>query len=142
MSSGHVDRNLLFGFLALQNNFIDREDLIAAVSAWLVDKSRSLSDILRERRALASDEFQLVEALAAKHLERHGNDPEKTLAALETAGNVCEQLKQLGDPDLDASMAHVSYSQRDAKQQIEATLPVDSSQSITSRYRVMRPHAK
>src|SRR5687768_16201748 len=122
MSSSHVDRNLLFGFLALQNNFIDREDLIAAVSAWLVDKSRSLSDILRERHALASDEYQLVAALAAKHLERHGNDVEKTLAALETVGNVCEQLKQLGDPELDASMVHISYSRANPREQYEATL--------------------
>src|SRR5437868_4597411 len=40
MSSSYIDRNLLFGFLALQNNFIPREELIAAVSVWLADKSR------------------------------------------------------------------------------------------------------
>ena len=32
--------SLLFGLLALQNNFIDRETLLAAFNAWIADKSR------------------------------------------------------------------------------------------------------
>jgi eukaryotic-like serine/threonine-protein kinase len=142
MSSNHVDRNLLFGFLALQNNFIDREDLIAAVSAWLVDKSRTLGDILRERKALAEDEYQLVAALAAKHLERHANDPEKSLAALSTMDVLPQQLKQLGDPDLEASLNHVGRSKADSEPQLAETLKVESSETVSSRFRIMRPHAK
>ena len=38
MSPSSADRNLLFGFLALQNDFLSREELIAAVSIWLQDK--------------------------------------------------------------------------------------------------------
>jgi hypothetical protein len=60
MPSSNVDRNLLFGCLALQNNFISREELITAVSAWLVDKSRALDEILRERGALAEEQRKLV----------------------------------------------------------------------------------
>jgi hypothetical protein len=33
------DCNLLFGILALQMDFIGRDDLIAAMSAWVVDKA-------------------------------------------------------------------------------------------------------
>ena len=49
MSHSTVDRNLLFGILALQNNFINREVLLAAFTAWVVDKQRPLGEILREQ---------------------------------------------------------------------------------------------
>lgn len=34
------DRNLLFGIIALQMDFIKREQLVAATSTWLTDKTR------------------------------------------------------------------------------------------------------
>ena len=36
------DRNLLFGILALQMDFIGRDALIAAMNAWILDKAKSL----------------------------------------------------------------------------------------------------
>jgi len=63
-----ADYHLLFGLLALQNDFVSREELVTATSVWLLDKSRSLGDILRERGAIAEDEHQLLSALVAKHL--------------------------------------------------------------------------
>src|SRR5207247_2434120 len=134
--------NLLFGFLALQNNLISREDLIAAVSGWLVDKNRPLSEVFRQRRLLADDEFPILEALVAKQLARHGNDAEKSLAALATVAPPCEELKQLGDADIVASLVHVSLDHRDADPHLAKTLSVDLSKSSSSRYRIMRPHAK
>ncbi len=71
----HADRNLLFGVLAMQMDFVTREALIAAVSAWVLDKSRPLDRILVEQGALAADERDLLEPLIHKHLERHGGDP-------------------------------------------------------------------
>jgi hypothetical protein len=35
-----ADRNLLFGILALQMDFIQRDALIAAMHAWVLDKTR------------------------------------------------------------------------------------------------------
>jgi hypothetical protein len=37
-----ADRNLLFGILALQMDFIGRDALIAAMNAWVLDKSKPL----------------------------------------------------------------------------------------------------
>jgi hypothetical protein len=51
-SSGAVemaDRNLLFGIVAVQMNFISREGLISAMKAWVLDKHRLLSDLLLEQ---------------------------------------------------------------------------------------------
>ncbi len=45
-----ADRNLLFGILALQLDFIGRDDLIAAMNAWVLDKNKVLGRVLPEQR--------------------------------------------------------------------------------------------
>ena len=54
MSQPAADRNLLFGILALQMDFITRDDLIAAMNAWVLEKHRPLADVLEEQGALAT----------------------------------------------------------------------------------------
>ena len=60
MSQSDADRNLLMGILAVQMDFISREQLIAAMNAWAADKRKTLEDILLRsespcgRRALAA----------------------------------------------------------------------------------------
>ena len=53
MSRLAADRNLLFGILALQMDFISRDALIAAMNAWVLEKHRPLADLLEERGALS-----------------------------------------------------------------------------------------
>ena len=101
-------RHLLFGILALQNNFIDRDALLAAFNTWVADKSRTLGQILVERGALAGDEHALLEALVGKHLKRYGDDPGRSLAALGPIASVHRDLERIADGDLHASLAHVS----------------------------------
>jgi eukaryotic-like serine/threonine-protein kinase len=52
MSSTACDRNLLFGVLALQMDFLDRDTLLAALQAWAFDKTHSLGDILVAQQIL------------------------------------------------------------------------------------------
>jgi eukaryotic-like serine/threonine-protein kinase len=68
MSSSHVDRNLLFGILALQMDFISRDALIAAMHAWVLNKQKPLGQILLEQGALAPDVQTVLDALVKKHL--------------------------------------------------------------------------
>src|ERR1700722_892859 len=82
MASANGDRNLLFGILALQMDFIGRDALIAAMNAWVLEKSKTLGHILLEQEALAPDTHALLEALVQKHLALHGNDAEKSLATV------------------------------------------------------------
>ena len=81
-----ADRGLLFGVLALQNDFISRDDLVAAFAVWVADKARPLGQILVDRGALDDARRALLEALVGEHLKRHGGDPEKSLAALSSLG--------------------------------------------------------
>src|SRR5262249_17856096 len=84
MAALAADRDLLFGLLALQNGLINQGQLVAAFQAWTLDKSRNLADHLEARGDLTAAKRALLESLAAVHLEAHGGDAEKSLAA--TAG--------------------------------------------------------
>src|SRR5436309_13789548 len=88
------DRNLLFGVLALQMDFINRDALVRAVNAWVLDKDKPLGQILVEQGSLREDAHLLLEALVEKHLEMHGGDPHKSLASVSSLGPVLEELRR------------------------------------------------
>ena len=75
-----ADRNRLFGILALQMEFISRDALIAAMHAWVLDKSKSLGQILSDQQALGADEDKghgcdEQNLLGAENALEHGNLP-------------------------------------------------------------------
>ena len=55
MSRSPADRNLLFGILALQMDFIGRDALVAAMNAWVLAKHRTLGEILVDQGGLTAD---------------------------------------------------------------------------------------
>ncbi|HEX8203137.1 MAG TPA: hypothetical protein VF590_21860, partial [Isosphaeraceae bacterium] len=55
-----ADANLLFGILALQLDFVTRDALIAAMHAWVLQKSKPLGRILVEQGALAEARHALL----------------------------------------------------------------------------------
>jgi hypothetical protein len=85
-SSPASDRNLLFGILALQMDFISRDTLIRAMHAWVLQKTTPLGQILLEQQALSAEEHDLLHALVQKHIQKHGGDVQKSLATLNTTG--------------------------------------------------------
>jgi serine/threonine-protein kinase len=140
-----ADRNLLFGLLALQNNFIDRDALLDAVNRWVHDRVHPLGEILVERGALRPDEFALLDALVGKHLEKFDYDPQKSLAALSSIGSVRKDLSRIDDPEVQASLSHVSAARQSQEKDQALTLAptvVGDSTSAGTRFLILRPHAK
>jgi serine/threonine protein kinase/lipopolysaccharide biosynthesis regulator YciM len=138
-----ADRNLLFGILALQMDLVNRDQLIAAMNAWVLDKGKPLGDILVGRHALQPDEQFLLEALVLKHLARHGGDPGRSLAALSSLGPVRDDLQRIPDADLQASLTYLPRT-RPAEDDPHAA-PAPAAGMPTSsgrRFRILRPHAK
>jgi len=137
-----ADPNLLFGLLALQNNFIDRDTLVAAFAAWVTDKSRDLGRLLLERGAVDAETHALVEALARKHLKLHGGDLEESLAALSSLGSVREDLERVADPELQTSLTRVPRTNERADP--DATAPrahtAGTSTAAGMRFRILRLH--
>lgn len=145
-SAANTSKNLLFGILALQNDFITRDQLVAATAVWIGDKTRSLENILVEQGALGDDERQLLSALVQKHLAKHDNDPEKSLRSLSSLGSsVKDDLAQLNDSLVTQSVAQVSLDRCD-----EPSVDPFATRALTPReianhgvrFRVLRPHAR
>src|SRR6516164_3596997 len=107
MAATTPERDLLFGLLALQNGLIDQGQLVAAFQAWTCDRSRPLADHLTARGDLDADQRAGVEAMVGLHLKKHGGDVERSLAAVPAGRSTREKLAALGDPEVEASLAHV-----------------------------------
>jgi serine/threonine protein kinase len=135
------DRNLLVGILALQMDFIDREQLIAAMNSWVLEKSKRLDQILLEQNSLGEDTRALLVALVEKHLELHGGDAEKSLAALSSLGSVREELGDLGNPQVDATLARVTTKLECDDPLLSETIAAGTPSSEGQRFRILRPHA-
>jgi serine/threonine-protein kinase len=136
MSAAASDLNLLFAVLALQNELVAKDDLLAAMNAWGLEKHRALADLLVERRALAVADRQLLDGLIKRQLKKHGT-AEKSLAAVPVSSWLKQQIKSVCHPDLEQSVAHLG-----AGDDSNVTVSHITRDSDGLRYRILRPHAK
>jgi serine/threonine-protein kinase len=138
-----TSRDLLLGLLALQNNFIDRDALLAAFNTWVADRSCGLGRILLKRGALSPGRHTLLQALVAEHIRLHGDDPERSLRALSPIGPVRDDLSRVADPQLEASLLQISAAREDDGADSTASFAgVDDSSPAGTRFRLLRLHAK
>ncbi|MFI5458058.1 MAG: protein kinase [Isosphaerales bacterium] len=135
-----ADLNLLFGMLALQMDFLSRDALIEGMHAWVLTKDKPLGRILVERSVLTEDERILLDSLVAKHLAKHGDNPEKSLASLSPPGSIHKALQRISDPAIHASLAHVGTGCRTDEDPFatESSGP-DATMLVGPRFRVVRP---
>ena len=145
-----ADRHLLFGLLALQNGLIDQGQLMLAFQAWTREKSRSLADHLQARGDLSAAKRALLDALAEVHLEAHDGDVEKSLAAVPANRSTRASLVDLGEPEIEATLARITRNNNGLATQDDddndpdrtAALSVGGSTSDGQRFRLLRPHAR
>ena len=116
-------RNLLFGILALQMDFITRDALVDAMNAWLVQKNRPLAEILEERAALARSDRGLLEPLVRRHIEHHGNDPAQSLASISSVQWIQRDLEPMGKTDSDVQRSLDRLTSRAPRQTSDPTRP-------------------
>src|SRR5438874_11881436 len=92
-----ADSNLLFGILALQMDFITREQLIAGMQAWVLAKELPLAEHLADAGALIHENRRLLEPLVEAHIRRHGGNPQQSLAAISSDAAIPRELAELHD---------------------------------------------
>ena len=116
MSDSRVDRNLLFGVLALQMDFITRDAFLAAIAAWVLQKAKPLGEFLVERESLAEGDCALLSAIAEEHVA-HFRDgiPKGLTASLRPLDSVQRELEKVGDPELKAGIDRLVAMQREAR---------------------------
>jgi WD40 repeat protein/tRNA A-37 threonylcarbamoyl transferase component Bud32 len=136
------DRNLLFGVLALQMDFISRDALMKGMNAWVLEKTKPLGRILTEQGALRADLGQFVEAMIDKHLETHNNNPHESLAAVSAFGSVRQDLESIADADLEKNLAQLPLAPRENGIPATISYALGISTSAGTRFRILRPHAR
>jgi serine/threonine-protein kinase len=131
MAESALDRNLLFGIIALRMDFVSRNALAAAIQAWGLDMEKSLDQVLVEHGALAEDERSLLDPLVGKHLDQLGDDAERSLAALSAVSWIKRgSIPQVLGPATSTLTAATSKAAR------------DPSDFVAGRFRILRPHAR
>src|SRR5262245_58661532 len=144
MAAVSADRNLLFGLLALQNGLIDQGQLVAAFQAWTLDKASALADHLVGRRHLDADDRSAVEALVARHLNKHGGDVARSLAAIQAGRSTRESPPGRADPDVGGPLAHLGSATTHPGEESDrtASYAVGEATGDGQRFRILRPHAR
>jgi len=142
MPHANTDRNLLFGILALQLDFISRDALIQAMNAWVLEKSKPLGEILLNHNVLSGERRTLLDALVHEHLKAHEDAPAKSLAALTPKSDVRDRLKGLADSELEESLAQLSTWREESDPHATRNFSFNEGMPAGDRYRILRPHAK
>jgi eukaryotic-like serine/threonine-protein kinase len=130
------NRNLLFGILAVQLNFISRDDLVSGMNGWVLDKSKSLGQIMVDQGRLSAEQLQTLESLIEQHLKVHGNDPERSLRALNAKTTAASLLTPISDDDVQTSVARLG-----AEPDTVSFQSASAAGAGELRYRRLRPHA-
>ena len=129
------DRNLLFGTLAVQMDFITKETLVAGMGTWVIDKNKSLGQILVDKGVLTPARHALLEALVQEHLAQHVGDVNRIPAALPVLDATRSALDALGDAEVHTTLAGLV----DPQATISALNPTVTD---GSRFRILRPQAR
>ncbi|MDZ4847650.1 MAG: serine/threonine-protein kinase [Pirellulaceae bacterium] len=100
-----TDRQLLFGLLALQNEFISKQQLVEAFGVWMARQTGALEDILAQQSAINEDDRRLLSSLVNRHIAARGGDASISLQSLSNVGSIRTELEQLADADATLSIA-------------------------------------
>jgi eukaryotic-like serine/threonine-protein kinase len=95
-----TDRQLLFGVLALQLDFISVDQFAEVCTVWATRKDRSLPDLLAERGWLKPQDLSDIDRLVARKLERHGGDVAASLREAGADARVLASLASISDEDI------------------------------------------
>jgi serine/threonine protein kinase/tetratricopeptide (TPR) repeat protein len=147
MANFDADRNLLFGILALQIDFISPDQLVAGLNAWVLRKGDPLADVFEDQGVLSRSRRALLEPLVTEHLQTHGCDLRHEL--VEAAAEMSTRLlaAPMADPDLRAAMETITRPPSgsgpagtgNATDHNGGRFP---GPDAGGRYRIVRQHAK
>jgi serine/threonine protein kinase/formylglycine-generating enzyme required for sulfatase activity len=142
MTTPHGDRNLVFGILALQLDFISRDQLVDALQAWLLDKSQPLGRVLVEKGTLSRSRYDVLQALVEEHLAAHDDDPDKSLTILGFSTSPVEGQREINVGEVLATLTGLAVPRTGTERTRESFPGMNGSASDEVRFHVVRPLAK
>jgi serine/threonine-protein kinase len=137
-----AERELIVGLLALQNGLVDQVQLVAAFQVWTRDKGRGLDEHLVALGHLDERERSTLRAMLDLYLERRGGEAGEGLATMEVGRSTREAIRELGDPELTASLGRLGPGSTGADADRTATSTVGAATGDGQRFRVLRPYAR
>jgi eukaryotic-like serine/threonine-protein kinase len=142
MAETDTERNLLFGILALQMDFITRDALITAMKTCEKEKEKSVGQVLQSQGSLAGDDDRLLNVLVGRFMEKHDNDARQCLAAVTTFNSIRNDLEKIGDHDLSPTrtVAANSLGQTEPGHDTKNPHAAESANFGGSRFRPLRFH--
>src|SRR5262249_4338935 len=123
--------------LALQMEFVSREQLIDGMNSWVLEKETPLGEILRRKGYLGPADAELLEQMVARHIGKHG-DVQRSLAGVTVDTPLLQELSRLTAAGIVASVAALRTVAGPTARAIVRESPPDSSM----RYRRLREHAR
>ncbi len=132
------DRNLLYGIIAHQMDFVSADALMKGMNEWILQKATPLGEILRQQGAMDAETCELIEALVAKHLARHRGDAQASIASLKGSGSIKQRLSSINDDQVHRSLGAAISD--DPHQTLPTPPPPSGGEK--HRFRVLRPHAR
>jgi serine/threonine-protein kinase len=132
-------RNLLFGLLAFQTNFVDRGALLAAFDTWTTDKTQPLGRVLVSQGAISEELHALIDGLVMAHLAKHQHEPAQCLAALTPIGSVQQELEARADSEVRPSLLQVAANRAEDDPYATKLPAIGATTSSGLRFQVLRP---
>ncbi|MFA6032097.1 MAG: serine/threonine-protein kinase, partial [Myxococcota bacterium] len=77
-----MDRDFLFGVIAVQLGQATPQQVMAAASAYVVDRSKSIPDRMLADGVFTDERFRMLSAMVDDALKAHGGDVKKTIHTL------------------------------------------------------------
>jgi serine/threonine-protein kinase len=136
------DRNLLFGVLALQLDFISRDALVSAMNEWLLRKDVPLADLLLQRGELEHGERDALEAVVDRHVARHEGDVSKSLGVPASQAILRDVIQRA--PAREIQTALLQGIGDTPQSDYYATEPVGMGEAASNghRFKILRRHAR
>ncbi|KAF0243318.1 MAG: serine/threonine protein kinase [Planctomycetota bacterium] len=102
------ESDLLFGLLALQMNFISKENLLECAALWMNDSRTPIAKLLQDRGFLKAKQGVALAAMVEAQVESNHGDARRSLAAATIDRDLRESLLALNvPPDFRESLAWV-----------------------------------
>jgi serine/threonine-protein kinase len=137
-----VDRNLLYGVLAVQLGFVTRDQLIASTSRWVLDKEQPLGEVFIRQGLISRAEGQVIDGVVQKQFERDGAKAKPGPQLLEVYGELSETLKNLIDSTIHDSIELETVASVSDDPYSTTPPAVAAAGESKNRYTILRTHQR
>jgi serine/threonine protein kinase len=133
-----INREILFGLLAAQLQFVPRGAIVEAVRDWLQDRRESVGGILVRRGSLQGEQRQLLEALTNEQIKKNWGDIVQSIADLSSVTQLLAELQAIQASELKQSLDTITI----VRDSLRGKKTERKASGAGSRFRIIKFEAK